>query len=218
MMRTIILAVLLTTSLATTAFAKNMYIPVAGRAPGSNGTFWRTDVLPQGEDGTNISGRMFHLGRRETLVLDDVLSVIAPHLTHAVGAIRIDQLHGRRDLRPRRRASVTRRSGAKRLPVTGTIRRRSHAGSVRGCTCVPPAAARARPSRRRARADQQDHAAVDRGARRGAEHPARDPHCGEVRSVRRRAGRGLPCAGARGLPASPRIERRIPDASGGSPP
>ena len=111
MMRTIVLAALLTTSLASTAFAKNMYIPVAGRAPGSNGTFWRTDVrifnpsavhevdvtlhfLPQGEDGRNIPGRMFHLGKRETLVLDDVVSIIAPYLTHAVGAIRIDSDNG----------------------------------------------------------------------------------------------------------------------------
>jgi hypothetical protein len=110
-MRTLILAALLTTSLATSAFAKNMYIPVAGRAPGSNGTFWRTDVrifnpsavheidvtlhfLPRGEDGTNIPGRMFHLGKRETLVLDDVISAVAPHLTHAVGAIRIDSDNG----------------------------------------------------------------------------------------------------------------------------
>lgn len=107
MKRTILLAVLLATQLAASAFAKNMYVPVAGVTPGSNGTFWRTDVriynpssaqgidvtlhfLPQGMDGTNISGRVFHLGPRETLVLDNVVATLAPHLTHAVGAIRID--------------------------------------------------------------------------------------------------------------------------------
>ena len=37
---------------------------------------------------------MFHLGKRETLVLDDFLSAIAPHLTHAVCAIRIDSDNG----------------------------------------------------------------------------------------------------------------------------
>jgi hypothetical protein len=107
MKRTIILAALLATQLVASAFAKNMYIPVAGVTPGSNGTFWRTDVrifnpstayaidvtlhfLPQGMDGTNISGRMFHLEPRETLVLDNAVATLAPSLATAVGAIRID--------------------------------------------------------------------------------------------------------------------------------
>lgn len=107
MKRTIILAALFATQLVTAAFAKNMYIPVAGVTPGSNGTFWRTDVrifnpstvdsidvtlhfLPQGMDGTNISGRMFHLEPRETLVLDNAVATLAPSLLSVVGAIRID--------------------------------------------------------------------------------------------------------------------------------
>ena len=106
-MRTLLLAALLTAQLATPALAKNIYIPAAAVAPGSNGTFWRTDVrifnpsifddidvtlhfLPQGQDGRNIPGRMFHIGKRETLVLDDVVSILAPHVTSAVGAIHID--------------------------------------------------------------------------------------------------------------------------------
>jgi hypothetical protein len=110
MKRTIVLAVLLATQLATAAFAKNKYIPAAGKSPGANGTYWRTDVrifnpsavdeinvslhfLPQGMDGRNISGRGFRIGRRETLVLDDVVSILAPWATSAVGAIRIDSDH-----------------------------------------------------------------------------------------------------------------------------
>jgi hypothetical protein len=107
MKRTILLAALLATQLVTSAFAKNMYIPVAGVTPGNQGTFWRTDVrifnpssahaidvtlhfLPQGMDGTNIPGRVFHLGPRETLVLDNAVATLAPYLATAVGAIRID--------------------------------------------------------------------------------------------------------------------------------
>jgi hypothetical protein len=105
-MRTIIPA-LLSLLLSMTASAKNMYIPAAGVTAGSNGTFWRTDLriynpstvdeidvtlhfLPQGVDGRNIAGRMFHIGKRETLVLDNVVATLAPELTNAVGAIRID--------------------------------------------------------------------------------------------------------------------------------
>lgn len=112
MKRTILFAVLLTMQLATAAFAKNMYIPVAGVTPGSNGTFWRTDVrifnpssdeaigvtlhfLPQGMDGTNIPGRVFRLAPRETLVLDNAVATLAPHFATAVGAIRIDSDDGR---------------------------------------------------------------------------------------------------------------------------
>ena len=110
MKRTIILAALLATQLATTAFAKNKYIPAAGRLPGANGTYWRTDVrifnpssvddinvslhfLPQGMDGRNVAGRGFRIGKRETLVLDDVVSILAPWAASAVGAIRIDSDH-----------------------------------------------------------------------------------------------------------------------------
>lgn len=106
-MRTIILAFLSTFLLAVTASAKNMYIPAAGVTAGSNGTFWRTDLriynpstvdeidvtlhfLPRGVDGRNIAGRMFHIGKRETLALDNVVATLAPELASAVGAIRID--------------------------------------------------------------------------------------------------------------------------------
>jgi Family of unknown function (DUF5719) len=109
MKRTIILAALLATQLTTTALAKNMYIPAAGKTAGANGTYWRTDVrifnpsiyndinvslhfLPQGMDGRNIPGRAFHIGKRQTLVLDDVVAVLAPGMTGA-GAIRIDSDH-----------------------------------------------------------------------------------------------------------------------------
>lgn len=110
MKRTIILAALLATQLATGAVAENKYIPAAARTDGVNGTTWRTDVrifnpssvneitvtlhfLPQGLDGTNIPGRAFRLGTRETLVLNDAVSILAPHATSAVGAIRIDSDH-----------------------------------------------------------------------------------------------------------------------------
>lgn len=110
MKRRIILAALLASQLATTALAKNKYIPAAAKAAGANGTYWRTDVriynpssskdinvslhfLPQGMDGRNIPGRAFHIGKRETLVLDDVVSILAPSATSAVGAIRIDSDH-----------------------------------------------------------------------------------------------------------------------------
>lgn len=110
MKRTIILAALLATQLATSAVAKNKYIPAAARTDGVNGTSWRTDVrifnpsadneitvslhfLPQGLDGSNIPGRAFRVGRRETLVLNDVVSILAPHATSATGAIRIDSDH-----------------------------------------------------------------------------------------------------------------------------
>lgn len=110
-MRMLILATLLVTQLATTAHAGTMYIPVAGVTPGNNATFWRTDVrifnpsavrgvdvtlyfLPRGHDGRDVAGRTFHVGRRETLVLDNVVATLAPEQTHAVGAIRIDSGSG----------------------------------------------------------------------------------------------------------------------------
>ena len=99
--------VLVVTLLAAPVFAKTLIIPTAASAPGSNLTYWRTDVriynpsatqgidvtlhfLPQGEDGRNISGQVFHVGKKETLVLDNVVSILAPTLVPAVGAIRID--------------------------------------------------------------------------------------------------------------------------------
>lgn len=106
-MRTAIIFILLASTLALPASAKNMYIPAAGVTAGSNGTFWRTDLriynpstvdeidvtlhyLPQGVDGRNIAGRLFHIGKRQTLVLDNVVATLAPELANTVGAIRID--------------------------------------------------------------------------------------------------------------------------------
>ncbi len=101
------IAVLLFAAVSMPLFAKNMYIPAAGVTPGQNGTFWRTDLriynpspdeaihvslhfLPQGMDGTNISGRIFTIPARGTLVLDNVVATLAPHLATALGAIRVD--------------------------------------------------------------------------------------------------------------------------------
>lgn len=92
--------------LATSSFAKNMYIPVAGRVPGANGTFWRTDVrifnpsavsdiqvtlhfLPMGLDGSNIPGRLVTVPKRQMVVLDDVVGNFF-ELPSAIGAVRID--------------------------------------------------------------------------------------------------------------------------------
>ena len=101
--RTFVLAL---TLLAGAAQAENMYIPVAGIAPGANNTLFRTDVrifnpapyaidvtlhfLPTGVDGSNISGRVFHVGAREMIVLDNVVERINPGTQTALGAIRID--------------------------------------------------------------------------------------------------------------------------------
>lgn len=105
-MKRLLIALTLTLA-ATAASAKNMYIPAAAVAPGSQGTFWRTDLriynpsteheidvtlsfLPQNTDGRLIPGRVFHIGKRQTLVLNNVVATLAPELQHAVGAIRID--------------------------------------------------------------------------------------------------------------------------------
>ena len=108
-MRRFILTGLVALYLTAPLQAKNMYIPAAGKAPGANGTYWRTDVrifnpsrvkeisvrvwfLPQGVDGRNIPGRTFQIGKLETLVLDDIVAAVAPGLT-GIGAIRIDSDH-----------------------------------------------------------------------------------------------------------------------------
>jgi len=68
-----ILSILILSTFALGASAKNMYIPVAGKVAGGNNTFFRTDVrifnpsstddiavsihyLPQGIEGPNIPG------------------------------------------------------------------------------------------------------------------------------------------------------------------
>lgn len=89
------------------ASARNLYIPVAGRTQGANGTSFRTDVrlfnpsstydihvtlhyLPQGMDGSNIPGRMVAVPRRQMIVLNDVVGSFFDWPAPTVGAIRID--------------------------------------------------------------------------------------------------------------------------------
>ena len=92
---------------ATSAAAKNLYIPAAGSAPGANGTHFRTDVrifnpsatqsigvsvhfLPQGWDGSNIPGRIVTVGPRQMAVLNDVVGNFLQWPVPAIGAIRLD--------------------------------------------------------------------------------------------------------------------------------
>lgn len=92
---------------AVSAEARNLYIPVAGEVPGANNTYFRTDVrlfnpsyvddidvsihfLPAGMDGSNISGQLFHVPRRQMLVLNNVMRHLAGVTTPAIGALRLD--------------------------------------------------------------------------------------------------------------------------------
>ena len=92
---------------AATASAKNLYIPVAGVAPGINNTLFRTDVrlfnpsfttgisisvhfLPQGWDGSNIPGRVVNLEPREMVVLNNIVQDFLQWPAPAIGAIRLD--------------------------------------------------------------------------------------------------------------------------------
>jgi hypothetical protein len=102
--------ILLATALfliAATASGKNLYIPVAGVAPGINNTLFRTDVrlfnpsftreigisihfLPQGWDGSNIPGRIVSLKPREMVVLSNIVENLLQWPAPAIGAIRLD--------------------------------------------------------------------------------------------------------------------------------
>jgi hypothetical protein len=92
---------------AANASAKNLYIPVAGVAPGINNTLFRTDVrlfnpsftrpigisihfLPQGWDGSNISGRVVNLAPRQMVTLNNIVENFLQWPVPAVGAIRLD--------------------------------------------------------------------------------------------------------------------------------
>ncbi|MGN6183546.1 MAG: hypothetical protein ACTHQM_07820 [Thermoanaerobaculia bacterium] len=92
---------------AGSAAAKNLYIPVAGSAPGANGTRFRTDVrifnpsstqsigisihfLPQDMDGSNISGRIVYIEPRQVAVLNDIVANFLQWPVPAIGAIRLD--------------------------------------------------------------------------------------------------------------------------------
>lgn len=93
--------------LAVSASAKNMYIPVAGVAQGANGTLFRTDLrifnpsatktigltvhfLPANQDGRFISGTLFSIPPRQTLVLNDVVGKVLKWPNGSVGALRLD--------------------------------------------------------------------------------------------------------------------------------
>lgn len=106
-MRKTLVALLLGTLLPVAAAAKNMYVPAVAYTQGYNNTFWRTDLriynpssdsdlevtlhfLPRGMEGTNISGQVFKIPKRGTLVMDNVVATLAPFSVSAVGAIRID--------------------------------------------------------------------------------------------------------------------------------
>lgn len=89
------------------AEAKNLYVPVAGVAQGANNTRFRTDVrifnpspietigisvhfLPQGMDGSNISGILVPVGPGEMVVLNDIAGSLFQLAPPALGAIRFD--------------------------------------------------------------------------------------------------------------------------------
>lgn len=75
--------------------ANELVIPAVGRAPGANGTFWRSDVTMFNSHGVpfdvtlryGASARSYTLGAGETVVLRDVLASFG--LTSGTGALRI---------------------------------------------------------------------------------------------------------------------------------
>lgn len=92
---------------ALSASAKNLYVPIAGSAPGANGTLFRTDLrifnpsatetigitvvfLPTGIDGSGIPGNFLSIGPRQMLVLNDVVGHLVGVVTPAIGALRLD--------------------------------------------------------------------------------------------------------------------------------
>lgn len=102
-----LVAIMLLSGLALGASAKNSYIPVAGSVPGVGGTYFRTDLrifnpsdtvdivvsihfLPTGIDGSNISGRLVTVPKREMVVLNDVVGTFLEWPTPAIGALRLD--------------------------------------------------------------------------------------------------------------------------------
>ena len=106
-MKRIAIAAAIVFAVAGNAAAKNLYIPAAGSAPGANNTRFRTDVrifnpsstetisisvhfLPQGMDGSNISGRLVDVGPRQTAVLNDIVGNFLAWPVPAVGALRLD--------------------------------------------------------------------------------------------------------------------------------
>jgi hypothetical protein len=105
-MRKSLLIVATALLLASTASAKNLYVPVVGRVDGANGTFFRTDVrifnpsathdlgislhfLPRGIEGSNIPGRIVTVPRRQMVVLDDIVGNFFK-MSSGLGALRLD--------------------------------------------------------------------------------------------------------------------------------
>ncbi len=102
-----VIATLLLSMVALSASAKNMYIPIAGVVRGGNNTFFRTDVrifnpsatdtisvsihyLPQGIEGTNISGKLVSVPPRQMVVLNDIVGTFFGEVAPALGALRLD--------------------------------------------------------------------------------------------------------------------------------
>lgn len=102
-----ILSLLILSTFALGASAKNMYIPVAGKVAGGNNTFFRTDVrifnpsstddisvsihyLPQGVEGTNIPGRLVTVPKRQMVMLNDIVGDFFGETANTVGALRLD--------------------------------------------------------------------------------------------------------------------------------
>lgn len=102
-----IVILLIASTFALGASAKNMYIPVAGKVVGANNTFFRTDVrifnpsttddisvsihyLPQGIEGTNISGKLVNVPKRQMVVLDDIVGDFFGETANTIGALRLD--------------------------------------------------------------------------------------------------------------------------------
>ncbi len=102
-----VLVSLIVLALAGSASARNLYVPVAGVAPGARNTLFRTDLrlfnpsatepitvtlhfLPQGLDGSNIPGRTVRLAPREMVLLDNVVTDFLGWPAPAIGAVRID--------------------------------------------------------------------------------------------------------------------------------
>jgi len=102
-----LIAVLVLSSVTLAASAKNTFIPVAGVVQGANNTFFRTDVrifnpsdtvdifvslhfLPQGIEGSNISGRLVKVPKRQVVVLNDIVGTFFQMQAPAIGAIWLD--------------------------------------------------------------------------------------------------------------------------------
>lgn len=106
-MMKVVTALLLAVSIVVPASARNLYVPVAGVAPGANNTLFRTDIrlfnphatgwisvtlhfLPQGLDGSNIPGRTVIVKPRQMVVLNNVVTDLLGWPAPAIGAVRID--------------------------------------------------------------------------------------------------------------------------------